>query len=329
MNKPSKPVLAECLSARTVAVVGHGSQGSAWAANLTDTGVRVVVALRGGDASASAGAARGAGHRVVSLEEAAAEADVFCMLTPDETHPGLIAGALAGMRAGSAVVFAHGYNVHFERVQIAAGVDVVLVAPKGVGPAVRRTYVEGSGVAGLIGVARDASGGAWALAEALAEALGCGRAGVYRSSFREETEADLFSEQALLCGGVPSLVRAGFDLLVSRGIAPEVAYFECLHELKLITDLMAERGVAGMFDRISTTAKFGAAWGGDRVVDAGLKARLGAIHDDIASGAFARALDAETGAGMPRVAAARAGWEASQIEQVGRAVRRRMQGMDS
>lgn len=319
MENVKPPALPPRLSGRLVAVVGHGSQGSAWAANLRDTGVSVVVALRAGSKS-------GGDHVVVTLEEAAAQADVLCMLSPDETHPKLLAGPLAKLRAGAAVVFAHGFNVHYDRVRIDAGADVILVAPKGIGPAVRRSYQAGSGVAGLIGVSRDRSGHAWELARALAEALGCGRAGIYTSSFQEETEADLFSEQALLCGGVPALVKAGFDLLVARGTAPEVAYFECLHELKLITDMMAERGVGGMFGRISTTAKFGAAWGKDRVVSPAVEAALAAIHDDIRSGTFAKALDAEMNGGMPRVKAMQAEFDDSELERVGRSVRDRMQG---
>jgi ketol-acid reductoisomerase len=317
MDRGNAPPAA--LAGRRVAVVGMGSQGSAWAANLADSGVDVTVVLRPG--SAREAAAHAAGLAVRPPGDARTLCDVFCILAPDETHAGIVTRDLAGLARGSALVFAHGYSVHHGLFPLPGGVDVVLVAPKGVGPAVRESYVAGGGVAALTGVAQDATGAAWDLAGAIAQALGCGRAGVYRSSFREETQADLFSEQAILCGGVPALVRAGFDVLVSRGYAPEVAYFECLHELKLITDLLAAGGMSGMLDRISTTARFGAAWAGERIVDRELVGRLHRLLDDVESGRFAAALAAEAAAGMPRVAAARRSWDESELERVGRSVR--------
>lgn len=308
-----------------VTIVGYGSQARAWAANLRDSGRPVRVALR--PASQRRSEVEAAGFAVVALGEAPLD-PLVAVLVPDEEHASVVASALPWLAAGGALVFAHGFSVHYRRFPVPPATDLILVAPKGVGPAVRQLYVEGSGVAGLIGVDVDASGCARERAQGLADDLGCSRAGVYPSTFREETEADLFSEQAVLIGGVPQLMMAAFEVLTKRGVAPEVAYFECLHELKLITDLMATAGVAGMFRRISNTAKFGGLTVGARVVDDGTKARLEAVFDDIVSGRFLDEFSRESAGGFPRVKREIEAMESSPIETVGRRVRERMKAGD-
>ena len=306
-----------------ILIVGFGSQAQAWAANLTDSGRDVRVALRrGSDSRAVAGRA---GHAVVDLEDALVHEPLVALLTPDETQPAIFADLVDRLVPGTSVVFAHGYNVTHDRLCSAAHVDRVLVAPKGIGPAVRRLFVEGSGVACLIGVDRDVSGEAWGRARRLAADLGGSRAGIYESSFAEETRADLFSEQAVLIGGVPTLVQAAFDLLVARGYAPEVAYFECVHELKLITDMVIERGFAGMFERISNTAKYGGLTVGDVVIDDGVRSKLESILDRIESGAFATEFEAAVAEGLPGVKASISRMRDSTIERTGREVRERME----
>lgn len=307
-----------------VAVVGYGSQGAAWAANLSDSGVSVRVALRSGGPSWTR--AKQEGHEVVTLEEAATLCPILCFLTPDETHAALVEGPLSGALPGSALVFAHGYNVHYGRVTGRPDQDLILVAPKGIGPQVRRTYLAGRGVPALLGVARDASGQAHGIARSIAEGLGCARVGIYPSSFREETECDLFSEQAVLCGGVPALVSAAFDTLVARGHSPEAAWFECLFELKLIVDLMVETGVAATFGRISTTAHFGAVRASGRLVDARLKATMETLLDEIQDGTFARALSDEVAQGSPSLRASQEAWSRCALEIVGRRVGPRIVG---
>jgi ketol-acid reductoisomerase len=313
------------LAGRPVAVLGYGSQAQAWAANFKDSGVDLCVVLREG--SASTGPARSAGHTVVSTANGFRAGTIFCFLTPDETHPAVLQ-SLSPLPAAATLVFAHGFSIHYARVTPPAGADAVLVAPKGIGPALRAAYLGETGVAALIGVAQDASGKAWDVARELGVALGCERAGIYPSSFREETEADLFSEQAILCGGVPALVQAGFDLLVARGYAPEVAYFECLHELKLITDMLVTRGLTGTLDKISTTAKFGTAWAGERVVDAAVRERLTDLLKDVQEGRFAQEFAREIDGGSPRIGALRARWETAGLEQVGKKIRERLARKD-
>jgi ketol-acid reductoisomerase len=328
MNSGSQPIRLSPespLAGRRVAILGYGSQGQAWAANLKDSGVDTCVFLR--DGSPSTEAARAAGLEVVHSPRLFTAGTVLCFLTPDETHPAVLQ-SLEPLPDAAALVFAHGFSVHYARIAPPPGADVVLVAPKGIGPALRAAYRGDTGVAALIGVAQDASGKAWQLARELGVALGCERAGIYDSSFREETEADLFSEQAILCGGVPALVQAGFDLLVSRGFAPEVAYFECLHELKLITDMLVQRGLTGTLDKISTTAKFGTAWAGERIVDSTVRDRLSALLQDVQEGHFARAFATEVGSGSPRIGALRTRWAAAGLEQVGKRVRERLARKD-
>ncbi|HEY4376092.1 MAG TPA: ketol-acid reductoisomerase, partial [Acidimicrobiales bacterium] len=275
------------IAGRKVAVLGYGSQGHAHALNLKDSGVDVRVGLREG--SSSKAKATDAGLRVVTTAEAVAEADVIMMLLPDtEIGPVYDAEVAPHLSDGDALFFAHGFNVRFGYVQAPAGVDVCMAAPKGPGHLVRRTYTEGGGVPCLIAVGQDATGGAKALALAYADAIGGTRAGVLETTFEEETETDLFGEQVVLCGGLTALVQAGFETLVEAGYQPESAYFECLHELKLIVDLMYEEGIAGMRYSISTTAEYGDLTRGPRVITAGVKAEMRKILGEITSGEFAK-----------------------------------------
>ncbi|HXS44294.1 MAG TPA: ketol-acid reductoisomerase, partial [Solirubrobacteraceae bacterium] len=244
------------LDGRTVAVIGFGSQGHAHAQNLRESGVDVVVGLREG--SESAAAARDAGLEVLPIAEAASRGRIVAILVPDERHRAVFEEEVRdGIAEGDLLLFGHGFSVHYGEVQPPPGVDVVLVAPKGPGHLVRRQFTEGSGVPGLIAVAQDASGHARDLALAYARGIGCTRGGVIETTFKDETETDLFGEQAVLCGGASALVQAGFETLVEAGYDPEMAYFECLHELKLIVDLMYEKGLAGMRYSISNTAEYG------------------------------------------------------------------------
>ena len=271
---------------RKVAVLGYGSQGHAHALNLKESGIDVRVGLR--DSSSSKAKAEEAGLRVVSPAEATAEADVIMMLLPD-TEIGAVyeADVAPNLNDGDALFFAHGFNVRFGYVTAPAGVDVCMAAPKGPGHLVRRTYTEGGGVPCLIAVAQDATGGARDLALAYADAIGGTRAGVLETTFEEETETDLFGEQVVLCGGLTALVQAGFETLVEAGYQPESAYFECLHELKLIVDLMYEEGIAGMRYSISTTAEYGDLTRGPRVITPTVKAEMKKILGEIQSGEFA------------------------------------------
>ncbi|MDX6718167.1 MAG: ketol-acid reductoisomerase, partial [Solirubrobacteraceae bacterium] len=241
------------LDGKTVAIIGYGSQGHAHALNLKDSGVDVVVGLREG--SASAAKATEHGLEVLPVTDAASRGDLVMMLVPDELHRAVYEGEVAdGIAEGNLLLFGHGFSIHYGEVQPPAGVDVALVAPKGPGHLVRRQYLEGSGVPGLIAVEQDATGSAQSLALAYAKGIGCTRGGVIETSFKDETETDLFGEQAVLCGGASELVQAGFETLVEAGYDPKMAYFECLHELKLIVDLMYEKGLAGMRYSISNTA---------------------------------------------------------------------------
>jgi ketol-acid reductoisomerase len=305
---------------RKVAILGYGSQGHAHALNLKDSGVDVRVGLREG--SSSRAKAEEAGLRVLGLAEAAAEADVIMILLPDtEIGPAYESEVAPNLQAGDALFFAHGFNVRFGYVQAPDSVDVAMVAPKGPGHLVRRTYTEGGGVPCLVAVEQDASGGALALALSYADAIGGTRAGVIQTTFAEETETDLFGEQVVLCGGLTSLVQNGFETLVEAGYQPEVAYFECLHELKLIVDLMYEQGIAGMRYSISTTAEYGDLSRGPRVVDADTKAEMRRILDEIVSGAFAEEFVGEVRSGGARFTELREAGKAHQIEQVGAQLR--------
>lgn len=291
------------LSGKTVAIIGFGNQGRAQALNLRDGGVAVRVGLR--DGSPRAGEARDAGLDVMMPGEAASEADLVMLLAPDEHLAALHDSIAPRLKPGSALGFSHGLAVHFGLLRPRADLDVVMVAPKGPGSALRALYREGKGMVALAGVAQDASGGAWPLALAYASAIGCGRAGIIRSSFEEECVADLFNEQAVVWGAVPAILEAGFETLVSAGFQPEVAYLECVSELKLLADLLEARGPAEMKTAISNTAELGALLGGTRVIDGSVRSRMRTILDELRQGLFAQALEEEATADYPRLRAAR------------------------
>ena len=286
------------IRAKKVAVIGYGSQGHAHSLNLMESGVDVVVGLR--PESSSAAKAEAAGLTVMTISEAADWADVIMLLAPDTDQKAIYDEHIAKhMTDGKALAFAHGFNIRFDRIQPPTGCDVIMIAPKGPGHLVRRTYTEGGGVPALIAVAQDASGQARDIAMSYADAIGGTRAGVIETTFSEETETDLFGEQAVLCGGLTALVRAGVETLTEAGYAPEMAYFECLHEVKLIVDLMYEEGIAGMRYSISDTAEYGDLTRGSRVVNADTKAEMKKILEEIQSGQFAAEWIAESEAGRP------------------------------
>jgi ketol-acid reductoisomerase len=270
-----------------VAIIGYGSQGHAHANNLKDSGVDVTVGLRSG--SISEAKARKAGLTVKSIEDAVDGADVVMMLAPDEHQARLYREKIApNIKQGAALAFAHGFNIHFQQIEPRADLDVIMIAPKGPGHLVRSTYTQGAGVPSLIAVFQDVSGRSRELALSYASANGGGRAGIIETSFREETETDLFGEQAVLCGGATALVQAGFETLVEAGYAPEMAYFECLHELKLIVDLMYEGGIANMRYSISNTAEYGDLTRGPRIITDETRREMRRILDEIQNGEFAR-----------------------------------------
>jgi len=311
------------IQGRKVAVLGYGSQGHAHALNLSESGVDVRVGLRPG--STSVAKAEEAGLRVVSVADAAAEADVIMILLPDTEQGAIYQEDIApNLSQGDCLMFAHGFNIRYGQIVPPAGVDVAMVAPKSPGHLVRRTYTEGGGVPSLIAVAQDASGKARDLALSYAHALGATRAGVLETTFAEETETDLFGEQVVLCGGLTSLVTAGFETLVAAGYQPESAYFECLHELKLIVDLMYEQGIAGMRYSISDTAEYGDLTRGPMVIDDHVRAQMRAILTAIQDGSFAEEWMAENRAGRPRFTQLRDAGRAHQIEQVGAELRAMM-----
>jgi len=308
------------IAGRKVAVLGYGSQGHAHALNLKESGIDVRVGLREG--SSSRAKASEAGLAVTDVATAVAEADVIMMLLPDtEIGPIYDAEVAPNLSDGDALLFAHGFNVRFGYVKAPEGVDVGMVAPKGPGHLVRRTYTEGGGVPCLIAVSQDATGGAKALALSYADAIGGSRAGVLETTFEEETETDLFGEQVVLCGGLTALVQAGFETLVEAGYQPESAYFECLHELKLIVDLMYEQGIAGMRYSISTTAEYGDLTRGPRVINEAVKAEMKKILAEIQSGQFATEFVDEVRSGGSNFNELRAAGKAHQIEQVGAELR--------
>jgi ketol-acid reductoisomerase len=311
------------IGGRKVAIVGYGSQGHAHALNLHDSGVDVRVGLRPG--SSSAAKAEAAGLRVLPVEQAAAEADLVMLLLPDTAQAAVYDKEIAPhLVDGDAVFFAHGFNIRYGTIVPAPGIDVAMVAPKGPGHLVRRTYTEGGGVPALIAVAADESGSAMALALSYADAIGATRAGVLETTFTEETETDLFGEQVVLCGGLTALVTAGFETLVDAGYQPESAYFECLHELKLIVDLMYEQGISGMRFSISSTAEYGDLTRGPRVVSDGVRAEMRKILDEIQDGTFAREWIEENASGLERYEALRAAGKEHQIEKVGAELRAMM-----
>jgi ketol-acid reductoisomerase len=308
---------------KKVAVIGFGSQGHAHALNMRDSGVKdVVIAVRPG---ASANKAEAAGFKVMSNAEAAKSADVMMMVTPDELQADIYARDLApNMKNGAALFFAHGFNVHFRLIEPRADLDIAMVAPKGPGHTVRSEYQRGGGVPCLIAVHQDASGNAHDLGLAYASAIGGGRAGIIETTFREECETDLFGEQSVLCGGLVELIRAGFETLVDAGYAPEMAYFECLHEVKLIVDLIYEGGIANMNYSVSNTAEYGEYVSGPRIITADTKAEMKRILDDIQSGRFARDWVLENKAGQPSFKATRSRNAAHPIEEVGERLRAMM-----
>jgi len=307
------------LEGKTVAVIGYGSQGHAHALNLKDSGVDVVVGLR--EDSASTANAREHGLDVLPVVEAASRGDLVMMLVPDELHRQVWE---QGVRDGNMLLFGHGFSIHYGEVTPPSGIDVGMIAPKGPGHLVRRQFLEGSGVPGLIAVEQDASGGARDLALAYAKGIGCTRGGVIETSFKDETETDLFGEQAVLCGGASELVQAGFQTLVDAGYDPEMAYFECLHELKLIADLMYEKGLAGMRYSISNTAEYGDYTRGKRVITDETRAAMRKILAEIQSGDFAREWIAENRAGQESFKRMRAEQADTQIEHVGGELRSHM-----
>ena len=305
---------------RKVAILGYGSQGHAHALNLKESGIDVRVGLRSG--SGSEVKARAAGLAVMGLSEACAEADLIMVLAPDTEQRDIYEQHIASnLTAGDALFFAHGFNIRFGQIVPPTDVDVAMVAPKGPGHLVRRTYTEGGGVPCLIAVHQDASGTARGLAMAYADAIGGARAGVLETTFPEETETDLFGEQVVLCGGLTSLVKAGFETLVEAGYQPEAAYFECLHEVKLIVDLMYEEGIEGMRYSISDTAEYGDLTRGPRIIGPEVKAEMKKVLGEIQSGQFAEEWIAESRSGRENFHRLEAEGKAHQIETVGKELR--------
>ena len=316
------------LDGKTVAIIGYGSQGHAHSLNLKDSGVTVVVGLREG--SASEAKAKEHGLEVLPVADAASRGDLVMILVPDELHREVYENEVKdGIAEGNLLLFGHGFSIHYDEVQPPPGVDVALIAPKGPGHLVRRQYLEGSGVPGLIAVEQDATGHAQALALAYAKGIGCTRGGVIETSFKDETETDLFGEQAVLCGGASELVQAGFETLVEAGYDPQMAYFECLHELKLIVDLMYEKGLAGMRYSISNTAEYGDYTRGKRVITDDTRANMKQILKEIQDGDFAREWIAENRAGQENFKRMRAEQAASQVEETGKELRSMMDWIDT
>ena len=308
---------------KQVAIIGYGSQGHAHANNLKDSGVNVVVGLRPG--SSSAVKAEGAGLTVKPIADAVAGADVVMILAPDEHQAALYRDQVEpNIKQGAALAFAHGFNIHFEQIEPRADLDVIMIAPKGPGHLVRSTYTQGGGVPSLIAIYQDATEQAKAIALSYASANGGGRAGIIETNFREETETDLFGEQAVLCGGAAALVQAGFETLVEAGYAPEMAYFECLHELKLIVDLMYEGGIANMRYSISNTAEYGDLTRGPRVINDQTKVEMKKILTEIQNGEFAREFILENQAGAATLKAKRRIGREHAIEEVGEKLRSMM-----
>jgi len=312
------------IKAKKVAIVGYGSQGHAHAQNLRDSGVAdVAIALRPG--SATAKKAEGAGFKVLSNKDAAAWADVIMVLAPDEHQAAIYADDLGpNMKPGAALAFAHGLNVHFQLIEPRADIDVFMIAPKGPGHTVRGEYLKGGGVPCLIAIHQDASGNAHDVALSYASAIGGGRSGVIETTFKEECETDLFGEQAVLCGGLTHLIQAGFETLVEAGYAPEMAYFECLHEVKLIVDLMYEGGIANMRYSISNTAEYGDITTGPRIITPETKAEMKRVLADIQGGRFVKNFILDNRAGQPELKASRIAAKAHPIEEVGSRLRAMM-----
>lgn len=302
------------LEGKRVAILGYGNQGRAQSQNLKDSGIDVVVGLRGG--SPRAAEAQSAGLQVDSVDGAARSADLVMLLAPDETLPEIYSGIEPVLRKGAALGFSHGLAVHFGLIEPREDLDVFLVAPKGPGTALRSLYQAGKGMVALWAVARNATGRAGDIALAYGRAIGCARAGLIQSSFEEEAVADLFNENAVVWGGVPELLRAGFETLVQAGISPEVAYLECIGELKLISELIDERGIAGMREAISNTAELGAVMGGPTIIGPEIRERMQRVLAEVQSGDFARNLRDEAAAGYPKLNKARAEARGGSLEAV-------------
>ena len=312
------------ITGKKIAILGYGSQGHAHAQNLRDSGVKeVAIALREG--SATAKKAGDAGFKVMSNKDAAAWADILMVLAPDEHQAAIYADDLhANLRPGAAIAFAHGLNVHFGLIEPRDDIDVIMIAPKGPGHTVRSEYVKGGGVPCLVAIHQDTSGNAHDIALAYASGVGGGRSGIIETNFREECETDLFGEQAVLCGGITHLIQAGFETLVEAGYAPEMAYFECLHETKLIVDLLYEGGIANMRYSISNTAEYGDITTGPRIITDTTKAEMKRVLRDIQSGRFVKNFVLDNRAGQPELKAARKLAEAHPIEKVGSELRAMM-----
>ena len=301
------------LKGKRVAIIGYGNQGRAQALNLNDSGIDVVVGLR--DGSPSLHVAQADGIATASLAEAAASADIVMLLAPDEVLAAIYRVVQPYLREGAALGFSHGLAIRFGFIAPRPDLDVFMLAPKGPGTALRSLYLEGKGMVALYAVAQDKSGQAEAIALAYGQALGCGRAGILPSTFAEECEADLFNENAVVWGAVPEILIAGFDTLVAAGVSDEVAYMECVGELKLIAELIEARGIAGMREAISNTAELGAVLGGPRIVDDGVRARMKAVLDDIRDGHFSALLSDEEASAYPRLRAAREKARSLRVEQ--------------
>jgi len=314
-----KDIQKEVLQNKKIAIIGYGSQGHAHAQNLRDSGYDVVVGLRPGKSQQKA---EEDGFAPYSVAEATSVADVVMILLPDELQPKVWKESIEpNLKPGSAVAFAHGFNIHFSQIVPPSNVDVFLVAPKGPGHLVRRTYEEGAGVPALYGVEQDVTGNAKELALAYADGIGAARAGVLATTFQEETETDLFGEQAVLCGGLTSLIKMGFETLTDAGYQPEVAYFECLHEMKLIVDLLYEGGMENMRYSISDTAQWGDFVSGPRVINEETRARMQEVLKDIQTGAFAKGWILENQAGRPQFNAINKSENEHQITKVGKELR--------
>jgi ketol-acid reductoisomerase len=313
----------QLLQNKTIAIIGYGSQGHAHAQNLKDSGLRVIVAQRPG--SKNYELAKKHGFEPVSASEAAKQADLIQILVPDQYQPTVYEqDVLPQLGPGKTLVFSHGFNIHYHQILPPKDVDVIMIAPKGPGHLVRREYETGAGVPGLVAVHQDASGKALDTALAYARGIGCARAGVLQTSFAEETETDLFGEQAVLCGGISALIKTGFETLVEAGYQPELAYFECMHEMKLIVDLLYEGGFELMHYSISDTAEFGDYVSGPKVIDARAKEAMQKILTEIRDGTFAKEWILENKAGTPAFLAMRRKAHEHQIEEVGARLRKMM-----